>query len=451
MNFYQPTATPEEAILMQTKQALLLQENYQRSQNEQILYNCWKSAEHEKNTAKYRVDQLQSQLDKIHKMYEELNTKYSGIEKKLSNKTEELGTVEYNTDEEELARETGWIRAKNRKKRKMDTSLTPPPQQTSRINAERPKKVQAPPPIIVDNINNFNDLHAIVSQLPSAQIKVLNDKNVKINPQDETNFKLLSAALNEKKYSWHSYENKQNRPIKVMANRLHHSVKPEHIVQEMQKRGYKLIEATPKLKYKTKQPLNMFMLSFNHNESVDKIYGITDILGVSVEILPLRKSRLVPQCKRCQAYGHTQKYCAMEPRCVRCTGKHLTMECEKPKNTQPKCVHCGEGHPANYRGCIVAKEMQKLKDKRTKKPALPKQPQRNNEQAPADSASAGKKTYSQTVTGKPTTNHTQELNQNVSIQNSLQQIMEKLTQMDERISRLENSAKGAIPKYSNGR
>jgi hypothetical protein len=30
----------------------------------------------------------------------------------------------------------------------------------------------------------------------------------------------------------------------------------------------------------------------------------------------------------------------------------------------PKCVNCGEGHPANYRGCIVAKELQKIKNKK---------------------------------------------------------------------------------------
>lgn len=240
----------------------------------------------------------------------------------------------------------------------MDTSLTPPQQQSNGLNVEKSKKIQAPMPIIVDNINNFNEIHTLVSQIPRAQIKVIHDKNIKINLQDEANYKMLTATLTEKKYSWHSYENKQNRSIKVMANKLYHSMEPEKIVQEMRKRGYKLIEATPKLKYKTKQPLNMFMLSFRHDESIDKIYRITDILGIRVEILPLSKSRLVPQCKKCQAYGHTQKYCAMEPRCVRCTGKHLTIECEKQKDAKPKCVHCGEGHPANYRGCMVAKEIQ---------------------------------------------------------------------------------------------
>jgi hypothetical protein len=60
------------------------------------------------------------------------------------------------------------------------------------------------------------------------------------------------------------------------------------------------------LKWRSKEPLNMFMLKFTHAENIIKIYEITDILGMRVEIYPIRKSSLVPQCKTCQAYVHAQ-------------------------------------------------------------------------------------------------------------------------------------------------
>ncbi|XP_066145918.1 uncharacterized protein [Euwallacea fornicatus] len=91
------------------------------------------------------------------------------------------------------------------------------------------------------------------------------DKDVKINVKDGQQYKALTKTLCEKGYSWHSYENKQNRPIKVMAVNLHHSCFPEEIVKDMRGRDYKLLEATKKLKYKTKQPSNMFMLSFRND------------------------------------------------------------------------------------------------------------------------------------------------------------------------------------------
>jgi len=111
----------------------------------------------------------------------------------------------------------------------------------------------------------------------------------------------------------------------------------------------------------------MFMLTFDNSEDIDKINKITHILGCKVEIQPMRGSKLIPQCKKCQAFGHTQKYCAKEPRCVKCADKHPTREYQKVENQNPKCVSCGEGHPANLRGCIVAKELQKIKNKKTMK------------------------------------------------------------------------------------
>lgn len=41
----------------------------------------------------------------------------------------------------------------------------------------------------------------------------------------------------------------------------------------------------------------------------------------------------------------------MEDRCVKCLGNHSYKECNKPVETPPTCVNCGEHHPANYRGC----------------------------------------------------------------------------------------------------
>lgn len=42
------------------------------------------------------------------------------------------------------------------------------------------------------------------------------------------------------------------------------------------------------------------------------------------------------------------------------------------KNVQPKFVHYDEKNPANHRGCIVAKKIQKVKNRNLKKTKLPK-------------------------------------------------------------------------------
>ena len=78
-----------------------------------------------------KIKWLQSQADLILKTIEKLVKKYSGLEESMaSNKYNALKATEYYTDEEGLSEETKLIRSKNRKKRKMNTSLKPPqPQQ----------------------------------------------------------------------------------------------------------------------------------------------------------------------------------------------------------------------------------------------------------------------------------------------------------------------------------
>lgn len=80
-------------------------------------------------------------------------------------------------------------------------------------------------------------------------------------------------------------------------------------------------------------------------------------------VAPHSTKKVAVQCKRCQRFGHTQKYCYLGPRCVKCIQSHITSEC--PRNTKDdkvKCVNCNGDHPANYKGCVV---YQKLKEKLT--------------------------------------------------------------------------------------
>lgn len=47
---------------------------------------------------------------------------------------------------------------------------------------------------------------------------------------------------------------------------------------------------------------------------------------------------------------------------IKCAGKQHTKQCKKPQGTNPKCIHCGEEHPANYRGCTIVRKVQNMKN-----------------------------------------------------------------------------------------
>jgi hypothetical protein len=87
------------------------------------------------------------------------------------------------------------------------------------------------------------------------------------------------------------------------------------------------------------------MLTFDRTENVQKIYEISEIRGMKVEDIPCRKTGLLPQCKHCQSWGHTNAYCHKELLCVKCAGKQTTQSCNKPKEAPPKCFNCGGNTP----------------------------------------------------------------------------------------------------------
>lgn len=216
-------------------------------------------------------------------------------------------------------------------------------------------------------MKDFDLLHeAMIKNKFVINITAMNNEQIKLNATSEDEYRRITSYLNNNGYPWYSFENKQTRPIKVMARKLPPTFKTEKIIQDLKNRGYKIIDAVNILKRGDKRPLPLFMLTFQNEEDLQKIYEIKAIFGTKVVIEPLRKSKFVPQCKRCQDFGHTQKFCMKEPRCVKCAGKHHTSECKNPKNAPARCANCREAHPASYRSCEVAKRIQAMRNEKNK-------------------------------------------------------------------------------------
>jgi hypothetical protein len=294
---------------------------------------------------------------------------------------------EYHTDEEKPVKETKWIRNKwaSRVEKKRKAECSPEIEKTDDTlpvkKVELKKfggaKEKQPPPINIVGIKDYASIRALLNTNNDRITKLasLNNDVWKINTQDSDTYRSLATKLNEKGYQWYTYEEKKDRPIKVMARGLHTTCIKEEILEELQQNAkLKIIDAVNIIKKERKvdtdgkpivckKGLPLFMLTFDNKEDVEKIYNIKSILHMRVKIEPLRKtSNLIPQCKNCQGFN-TTKYCHREPRCVKCTGEHHTIQCKINKDTPPKCVNCGGQHPANYRGCEVAKELQNIRNR----------------------------------------------------------------------------------------
>lgn len=226
----------------------------------------------------------------------------------------------------------------------------------------------------MSNISDFNKVHEVIKpQDIKYEIKVLNNQQLSIKVKSDDDYRNLTKAINKANFEWHSYENKATRPCKVIARGLHPTCKPEDIVDDLKESGFNILSVVNLVKKKTvndkpiKAPLPLFMLTFDHTEDTKKVFSISHIVHTKVKIEAIRKQKeLVPQCKKCQRFEHTQAFCNREPRCVRCAGSHLTINCTLDRKEPPKCSNCYEAHPANYRGCLVAKELQKRRSAKPK-------------------------------------------------------------------------------------
>jgi hypothetical protein len=151
-----------------------------------------------------------------------------------------------------------------------------------------------------------------------------------------------------------------------MINYLHHSYQPINILRWFNDQGLQALNTTPQLKWKTKETLYLFIVSCHRNTDINKIFTIKTICRASVTVESVRSNKLIPQCKICQSFCHTQNYCNKAPKCVKCAGPHLISECDKPQLAHPRCCHCGKNHPENYRGCEVNKDLQKVRVNKNK-------------------------------------------------------------------------------------
>jgi hypothetical protein len=79
-----------------------------------------------------------------------------------------------------------------------------------------------------------------------------------------------------------------------------------------------------------------------------------------IKFEPPKHKMDIAQFANCQRYGHTKNHCHLKPRCIKCAANHLTIQCHrKERLNDVPCVLCGGNHPANYKGCLIYKDLKK--------------------------------------------------------------------------------------------
>lgn len=259
-----------------------------------------------------------------------------------------------------------------------------------------PPQIDKIPPIF---INGVEDYAALISFLeheagPNTFKTRSTIKGVTVYPQTPDIYRKLNTSLRNKGADYHTYQLPQDRCPRIVVKHLHHGTPIDIIKEEFKKLGYEVTNVVNAIS-RFKNPLPMFFVDITKESFSEEIFKIEFLYYSHIKIEEPRKKRIIPQCMRCQQYGHTKSYCNHHPRCVKCGEFHDSSSCLKTRDKAPKCANCKGEHPANYRGCQTLKDLRAQRRLRSHPPAaaqpaqeppsiheFPPLPQRPNQRPP---------------------------------------------------------------------
>ncbi|GFV66770.1 RNA-directed DNA polymerase from mobile element jockey [Trichonephila clavipes] len=180
-------------------------------------------------------------------------------------------------------------------------------------------------PIVIDAQSNATELLTQIGNLcnnTTLEGRFENGK-LRVFPTSAEEHRIIQKFVSDKKMRSHTFEMAHNKQLKVVLRGLPTDYNQEELMSELHTLGFK--------------PNHISLLRNRKTNTV------------SVE--RLNKSTLPPQYYRCKEFFHYSRFCARAPKCLKCSGGHLTSECTKSAKAPAKCANCSGPHPANFSGC----------------------------------------------------------------------------------------------------
>ena len=78
--------------------------------------------------------------------------------------------------------------------------------------------------------------------------------------------------------------------------------------------------------------------------------------GIIFRVEEFKTTPSIPQCFKCQGFGHKALNCTKNQKCIVCGEPHSHKNCRNKAKRKPKCANYRGPHVANYRGCLAYKD-----------------------------------------------------------------------------------------------
>lgn len=217
-----------------------------------------------------------------------------------------------------------------------------------------------PPPIFFPVVEDIGKMVSSLCKFVKSSefhYKSLRDGQVRLSMKTAESYRTIIKYLDECKIKYHTFQMKSERAFRAVIKNLHHTTSVSDIKAMLLSLGHQVRSVRNIVSRTTKKPLPMFHVDLDPSDNNKEIFNIRSFGPAIIQVEPPKKIDEMPQCFRCQDYGHTKTYCRREFRCVKCSLNHPTKDCRKSEETPPTCVHCKSNHTANYKGCSIYKTL----------------------------------------------------------------------------------------------
>lgn len=166
--------------------------------------------------------------------------------------------------------------------------------------------------------------------------------------------KLMTQYFDKGEIPYHTYGHPTKRKMKVVIRGLPNSLDLNEIKETLKSNSIPVLRVHKMKTAEVKRDNTMLVLAVvPHDETGRQILRVKELLGHKVVLEPPRDKP--KQCFRCQKWGHSQRYCHGQIKCVKCGENHMTQKCQKKKEENPKCANCKEPHTASYKECVYTR------------------------------------------------------------------------------------------------
>lgn len=154
-----------------------------------------------------------------------------------------------------------------------------------------------PPPIFVRGVTKY-------SNLSTALIELISDDNVyceasadrlKIQTANPESYRSLIYFLKEEGTEFHTYQLKEDKPLRVVIRNLHQTIEPDTIKEELEIRMFDVRRVTNVLHKVTKTPLPLFFVDLEPQIKSKNIFQLTSLLHTKIRKEEPYKTKLLSQ------------------------------------------------------------------------------------------------------------------------------------------------------------